>query len=541
LKRAKELVERHGDRLIGAALFVGYLCLLLVTAGSLGFMRDEGFYFVSARAYGAWFELLFQAPGEALSRAVIDRHWAVNHEHPSLIKSLFALSNRALGGVFADVSTSFRLPGMVLSSLAVAVTFAWGRPHLGRDGALVAALSFAFMPRVFFHAHLACFDMPACAMWLIAAYVYARSLETPKRAWVIAAGLVYGLFLETKHNSWIFPFALLAHFALTRALPMWRELRAGGSWWRRLPPAWLSMLLLGPLVLIALWPWLWHDTFARLREYALFHLHHDYYNMEFLGQTFWKPPMPRGYSWLMTLGTVPLITLVLTAIGAFTARRPAQSSRSDYVLWAVSIFFSYAPWLSSDTPIFGGTKHWLTAYPFLCLFAGVGFVRVKQALLELFPRSKAGLLAGACAVLGPVVMALHAHPFGLSAYTPLVGGAPGAASLGLNRTFWGYTTQSLAPFIDEHAPRRGSVYVHDTAQQSFAMFQEAGRLRRDLRGSLNIATSDIALYHHEPHMARVEHQIWVVYGQNSPDAVVTFDGVPIAWAYARATSRRNEP
>jgi 4-amino-4-deoxy-L-arabinose transferase-like glycosyltransferase len=533
LTRAREVVERHGDRLIGVALFAGYLCLLLVTAGSLGFMRDEGFYFVSARAYGAWFELLFQAPGEALSRAVIDRHWAVNHEHPSLIKSLFALSNRALGGLFADVSTSFRLPGMVLSSLAVAVTFAWGRPHLGRDGALVAALSFAFMPRVFFHAHLACFDMSACAMWLITAYVYARSLETPKRAWVIAAGLVYGLFLETKHNSWIFPFALLAHFALTRALPMWRELRAGDNWWRRLPPAWLSMLLLGPLVLIALWPWLWHDTFARLREYALFHLHHDYYNMEFLGQTFWKPPMPRGYSWLMTLGTVPLITLLLSAIGAFTALRPAQSSRSDYVLWAVSIFFSYAPWLSTDTPIFGGTKHWLTAYPFLCLFAGVGFVRVKQALLQLFPRSKAGLLAVACALLGPVVMALHAHPFGLSAYTPLVGGAPGAASLGLNRTFWGYTTQSLAPFINEHAPHRGIVYVHDTAQQSFAMFQEAGRLRRDLRGSLNIATSDIALYHHEPHMARVEHQIWVVYGQNSPDAVVTFDGVPIAWAYQR--------
>jgi 4-amino-4-deoxy-L-arabinose transferase-like glycosyltransferase len=543
LSRARGLLELHADRLIAAALFCGYLSLLLLTTGSLGFMRDEGFYFASARAYGAWFELLAQSPAEALSRAAIDRHWAVNHEHPSLIKSLFALSNRATGGLFADVSTSFRLPGMLLSSLAVAVTFAWGRRHLGRDGALVAALSFAFMPRVFFHAHLACFDMPACAMWLVTAYVYSRALETRSRGWLIAVGLVYGLFLDTKHNSWIFPFALLAHFALTQALPLWRELRAGQSWWRRLPPAWLSMLLLGPLVLFALWPWLWHDTFARLREYALFHLRHDYYNMEFLGRTYWEPPMPRGYAWLMTLATVPLITLVLSAIGAFTALRPAQSStlspqssHSDFVLWGVSILFSYAPWLSTDTPIFGGTKHWLTAYPFLCLLAGVGFVRVKQALLALAPRSRAGLLAAACVLLGPVVMALHAHPFGLSAYTPLVGGAPGAASLGLNRTFWGYTTQSLAPFIDEHAPRRGSVYVHDTAQQSFAMFQEAGRLRRDLRGSLNIATSDIALYHHEPHMARVEHQIWVVYGQSSPDAVVAFDGVPIAWAYQRPRS-----
>src|SRR5690606_15701095 len=113
MKRARELLTEHGDRLIALGLFAGYLVLLLATAGSLGFMRDEGFYFASARAYGAWFELLFERPSEALTRAVIDRYWAVNHEHPSLIKSLFALSNLWLGGLFDQASTSFRLPGML--------------------------------------------------------------------------------------------------------------------------------------------------------------------------------------------------------------------------------------------------------------------------------------------------------------------------------------------------------------------------------------------------------------------------------------------
>jgi hypothetical protein len=140
----------------------------------------------------------------------------------------------------------------------------------------------------------------------------------------------------------------------------------------------------------------------------------------------------------------------------------------------------------------------------------------------------------ACVLVGPAVMTLHAHPFGLSAYTPLVGGAPGAATLGLNRGFWGYTTQSLTPFVNARAPRRAVIYVHDTALQSFAMFQEDRRLRRDLRSSLDIAASKIALYHHEQHMSRVEHQIWVDYGSVAPDAIASFDGVPIAWAYARA-------
>jgi 4-amino-4-deoxy-L-arabinose transferase-like glycosyltransferase len=530
-------VKARVDQLIAAALFGGYLALLLATSSSLGFMRDEGFYFAAARAYEAWFSLLWQDPTEALSRAVIDRYWAVNHEHPSLIKALFALSHRFLAGAFQDVSTSYRLPGMLLSSLAVAVTFVWGRRALGRGAGLLAALSFAFMPRVFFHAHLACFDLPVCAMWLVTSYAYSRSLESPRFGYALAAGVLYGLLLDTKHNSWIFPFALLLHFALTRGAALRADLRSGAAWWRRLPLSWASMLLVAPLVFFALWPWIWHDTVARLRDYVAFHTGHDYYNMEFLGRTYWRPPMPRGYAWLMTLGTVPLVTLVLAAVGAFAARKPSEK-RSDYALWAVSIVFSYAPWLSPTTPIFGGTKHWMTAYPFLCLFAGLGFSQLVSALRGFGPRRLVPALAAACVLAGPVVMTLHAHPFGLSAYTPLVGGAPGAATLGLNRTFWGYTTQDLAPFVNAHAPRRGVVYVHDAALQSFAMFEETRRLRRDLRPSLDIAASDVALYHHEPHMSRVEHQIWLTYGAIAPDAIATFDGVPIAWAYARKSAEK---
>jgi 4-amino-4-deoxy-L-arabinose transferase-like glycosyltransferase len=536
MRRVTAWLARHLDAWLSVALFVGYLSLLLATSGSLGFMRDEGFYFGAARSYGAWFELLWNSPGEALSPAVVDRYWAVNHEHPALIKSLFALSNRWFSGVFSETSGSFRFPAMALSSLAVALTFVWGRRVLGRAGGLVAALSFAFMPHVFFHAHLACFDLPVAALWLATSYVYVRSLESKHRGWLLAAGVAYGLLLDTKHNSWIFPFALLLHFALTEGLPLLRDVARGAAWWRRLPLAWLSMGILGPVVFFALWPWLWHDTALRLREYVAFHTGHEYYNMEFLGRTYWKPPMPRGYAWLMTLGTVPLVTLVLALVGGVAAARKAAENRRVYAFWAVSIAMSYAPWLSSGTPIFGGTKHWMTAYPFLALFAGLGFTRVVAAVRTFKPRwpsTAVGAACAACVLLGPLVMTLHAHPFGLSAYTPLVGGAPGAASLGLNRTFWGYTTQSLAPLINQRAPKRGVVYVHDTALQSFAMFQEDGRLRRDLRGSLDIGASDVALFHFEPHMSRVEQQIWVDYGLFAPDAIAAFDGVPIAWAYVR--------
>jgi len=555
--------RRNPDALIAAALCLGYLTLLLATAGSLGFTRDEGFYFAASRAYGAWFELLFTDPEQALSRAVVDRYWSANHEHPALIKSLFALSHRFLGGGFgfSEASTSFRFPSMLLSSLAVAVTFLWGRRVLGRLAGLVAALSFAFMPRVFFHAHLACFDLPVCAMWLFTSYAYARSLSSPRLRWVVVSGVLCGLLLNTKHNSWIFPFAVGAHFILTRGLATLSDARNGRAWWRRLPLAWASILVLGPLVFYALWPWIWHDTLARLREYAAFHTGHDYYNMEFLGHTYWKPPMPRAYAWLMTLATVPGVTLLLFAVGGLycvarswrdrSQQAPegqprCEGSRSELVLWGVCLLMSYAPWVSPGTPIFGGTKHWMTAYPFLCLFSGLGFKVLAEALPPALSRLGSGLaklaqrprtlqaLAAACVLVAPVGMTLHSHPFGLTFYTPLVGGAPGAANLGLNRTFWGYTTGSLTAYINQSTPPRAAVYVHDTALQSFAMFQEDRRLRRDLKPTLSIHGSDFALYHHEPHMSRVEQQIWLEYGSISPDVMATYDGVPVAWGYVRS-------
>jgi hypothetical protein len=135
-------------------------------------------------------------------------------------------------------------------------------------------------------------------------------------------------------------------------------------------------------------------------------------------------------------------------------------------------------------------------------------------------------------------MTLHSHPWGLSFYTPLVGGAPGAASLGLNRTFWGYTTGALTGELDARADGGATVYVHDTALQSWEMLERDGRVGPNLRGSLAIQGSRLALYHHEAHMRRVEYEIWVDYGTRAPAALGVYDGVPVAWLYERP---RREP
>jgi hypothetical protein len=75
--------------------------------------------------------------------------------------------------------------------------------------------------------------------------------------------------------------------------------------------------------------------------------------------------------------------------------------------------------------------------------------------------------------------------------------------------------------------------VHDTALASWEMLRLDRRVRDDLRGRLSIPASALALFHYEPHMRRVEYQIWTEYGHAAPVAIRAYDGVPIVWLHAR--------
>ena len=547
---------------LGALIAAAYIVWLLATMSSLGYARDEGFYFYAARHYQEWFETLLTSPRRAFDPAVIDSHWSVNHEHPPLVKTLFALVHALFHerlGWFASAGTAYRSVGALFGGLAIATVYTWARSIAGPRAGVAAALGLGLMPHFFFHAHLACFDVPVASLWVLTAFAYCRAVHTGQKRWALAASLLFGLLLSTKHNAWLLPPALGAHLLALGSFG-YRDLAKASA--RVLA----CMLIFGPLVLFASWPWLWHDTAERLREYALFHANHEYYNMEFLGRTYYRPPMPRLYAPVMTLATVPSVLLVLFGVGLLGVLRslyrehgerlalwyrrhgaskhvselePARSS--TLVFWCIALCTNYAPWLSSGTPIFGGTKHWITAYPFMALLAGLGFRctidAIERGIAAPRLRAASSLMVALIIATPPLVMTLSSHPFGLSFYAPVVGGAPGAAGLGLNRTFWGYTTGSLETAINDNTPPRAALYLHDTALASFAMLEHDGRIRSDIRGTLDIAASQTALYHHEPHMRRVEYQIWENYGTVSPLAVTTYQGVPIAWMYRRPRAR----
>ncbi len=548
------------DRTIALALFVGTLVIFVTAARTQGNTRDEGYYFDAAPQYSSWYV------SPSFTRQAIDRAFSYNHEHPALMKSLFGLSWRAFGyGTnhkptrLLDEEGALRLPTHLLMAFLVVVVFSFGSRAWSRGAGIVAAVLTLASPRLFFDGQLACFDAPIAALWVITVYAYYRSLVEPRWAW--RAAVLLGLSLATKHNAFFIPFVLLAHYLFVHRRTL-RQLKLPP-----IPRVFIWMALLSPLVYFACWPWLWFDTVARFREYVGFHVHHVYYNMEYLGRNYNKPPSPISFPYVMTLLTTPVTTLVLALGGAVALVRthfrkpdaahdntvempvstgtptPLQPSRrfptvgispAPGFLCGINALFPLLILTVTGAPIFGATKHWHAALPFLALLAGYGW---HQLVSSLPARKLVAPLLAVLVCLPAAAETVRAHPYALTHYNLLAGGPQGGADLGMNRQFWGYATRGLLPWINRRAAASAPAYWHDTNGAQQGMWKRLGLLRMDIRDTgleePGVKASDLALVIHEKHFNKYEYWIWDFYGTAQPAQVLDYEGVPIVTAYER--------
>jgi hypothetical protein len=547
---AARRMPRLPHHAVGLLLGAAYLAVLLGTAADVGFSRDEGFYFAAARLYQGWFDVLADAPSQALDAKIIKRFYEYNSEHPALMKTAFGFSERIFheGLGWLSAATALRLPGMLTGALAIYLLYIFGSFAFGAREGFFGALAFALIPQPFYHAHLCCFDMPITAFWLLVVYLYWRSLSSTRFG--VAAGIAFGFALCVKLNALFLPFIVGLHYLLL----LWsrRKKSAEDAGPPPKPWAFVSGAIFAPIIFFAHWPWLWHDTVSHVGMYLGFHANHPHYNTAYFGENVIDAPTPISYPFVMTLFTIPTVTMVLFFAGAFLRARhhlggrwarfvlertepvgPRSRDGLDLLLLIAGLF-PIALIALPNVPIFGGTKHWMPAMPFITLLAGVGAARladVAASLVRRPPRRLVGAIVLAILLLPPLQQTAASHPFGLAFYVPLVGGAPGAASLGMLRQFWGYTTQGVAPWLNAHTSKGGKVWFHDTAPPSVAMFREEGILRRDIRSANRPQDAELSLLHHELHMIHNESWIWNAYRSITPVHVLTYQGVPIVSVY----------
>jgi hypothetical protein len=592
------------DRLVMIVLALATVTWLLAVEGGQGIGRDEAQYFRAGERYWGWFEELATNvreghAGRSFAHASLDRYWNDNApDHPVVAKVLYGLSWRAFHRctctgparglhpipvrgrhvtlpLFARESTAFRFPAILFAALLVALVYRFCRRFVAWPAAAAGAVLMLAQPHYFFHAQIACFDSPITTMAFAVGYAYWKSLRSAR--WGVLTGVIFGLALGTKHNAWLMPIFLAGHYLWMR-----RGDLLGTNGRRRLPRvplAFVSMVVLGPLIFFLHWPWLWQAPLARARIYVNRHLQHEHYNFEYLGRN-WNAPVTdpalkvlrATAPFVETLFTVPVTTLALAAVGGVVLvrrrrgealgpdaepetptpldhpdwlRPGADVDRAPGALLFVQIFGPMAVIALPGTPIFGGVKHFLPAMPYLSVAAAMGLAWltsvVKAALPALRGRAyQATPVALAALVCLPaVVETRRSHPDGLSHYNLLAGGFAGGATLGMNRQFWGYSVLPMLPWVNANPDNR-SMFWHDTLIDALFMYKRDGRLKMEVGdtgfGQPGIERSNVGVLFYEKHWKIYEGWFWDAYKTTRPVYVREREGVPLITVYERGKS-----
>lgn len=504
------------DRALPRAMGFATALAMALTQSSVGFVRDEGYYFTAAQRIEQWLRLLARAPWAAIQQT--DRYWSYNFEHPGLTKLLFGASHLLFttSTRLLPAPLAWRLPAFVFAGLLSYWLCVLGLSR-SRAAGVLAPLLFWCAERTFFHGHLAAFDVPICALWAGTgvAWLHALRERTPRsRLWL---ALLYGLALGVKHNAWFLPPVFAIHALL---LPRGERRRALLT---------LPWLLLSPLVLLAVWPLLWHDPLRHLGDWIAFHTQHVHYAWWYFGQVLRAPPFPIAYPLVVDALVLPLPAVALLAaagislLAAFYRRRIDAQRLLELGLAGAAL----APFLLTTTPIFGGIKHWLA---FVALLAP----EAAGLLTRLAPSRRALMAASAAALLPGIWQIAHLHPYGTSAYGELAGGVPGAATLGMQRQYWSNNVTGVLPWLNAHCPPGARVFFHEVNPESYRAYVEAGMLRPDIRAVFQPADADYAALQWHREFRDREPETWNAFGTMRPATGLYLDEVPQVVVYARA-------
>ncbi len=543
-----KLAQLVGYRTIGVFLAVVTTLLVISNQQEVGLARDELVYMSSGSQYAKWWRNAL--PGaEGTSNKEITKSWGGpsptdnNREHPPLIKTAMGFSKIILSDwLGVDEITAYRFPSALLHGVLVLLVFLFVLELFGFAEATMSALLVMLLPRALFHAGLACFDAPITTLWFATVYAYWKALDGRKWPWQV--GIVFGLALATKHTALLLPIALGLHYIVVGVRD--RGIAFITYRWRVI----LSMLVLAPLTFVALWPWLWFDTFDHVRDWLTFHLTHVHYNFEYLGDNWNAPAFPWHVALVTTLFTVPVATLVASVLGAcsWIAQRARFDGRMPGLLLVLSAAASIGPFFLGSTPIFGAEKHWMPALPSICIAAGVGAVWAARSLASLIPaggatlteaRLRAAIAGTACTVvvLAALVETITAQPYALTWYNAAAGEAPGGADLGMNRQFWGVAARGVLPILKHDATsKKTPVYTHDAAP-AWGTYLKRGEIPATMPDAGHeeggITASQYALVIHEKHFHRHDYLVWKLYGTVQPMFVLRSHGVPIVSLYKR--------
>ncbi len=328
-----------------------------------------------------------------------------------------------------------------------------------------------------------------------------------------------------------------------------------------------------PLTFFFLWPWIWFDTWNRLGAYINRHVNPPAWETYYLHDIIVNPPpFPWHYPFVMSAYTIPVTALVLGLLGMWialangrfaeikrrfwykaTGRTAPEAppligrwkkeesgqvidSKWDLFFLITNILIPVLIIANPKTPVYGGTKHYMTAMPYFAVAAVLAIfwaVRVLGDRFRLAAPVKGFLAAILCfvAIVPGLLGIVHTHPNCLSYYNELMGGSIAAPEVGMQRTFWAASTRGALDHLNRYAPKNARVFWNNTPWDSFRAYQKDGFLRADIKRAQNEDHADYAVMNHWKYYTDGHFEIRRIFGARYAEGYTDIHGMPLTEVY----------
>jgi len=320
-------------------------------------------------------------------------NWYMEYDgggHPPLSDILSSVFNGVLFGKLRLINDidSYRIYGVLLAAISVGLIYFWASGIYGSFAGLISAIALASYPLFWAESHFNTEkDVPETAFWILFMFSFWKGTVERKWKWLLTAGLFFGFALGTKFNILFSAFVvipwLLFYLVFDRKTFSLRKLKKFLTD-KKLLLSLMAIPIIGAVILIASWPYLWLDILERLKGVMSFYgeigltTNRD---SRFLG-----PLGINTFPLLWIFYTTPIITLTLSIIGilAVLPRFIFEKNKTSilFLLWfAVPVIRVVWPGMT----IYGGVRQIMEYIPAMALLAGLGakllvdFFKLKSA------------------------------------------------------------------------------------------------------------------------------------------------------------------
>jgi Dolichyl-phosphate-mannose-protein mannosyltransferase len=471
---------------VPGALFFGSLAIVIFTAGDYGVVWDEPAYFHASDLHIEWLKKLVQEPNGSLSALMDDKgiteawHWnPYNVPHPPLSRILSGLTHLFFHP-FLDKFTSYRVAPALFFAALVTVAYLWLKELFGELAGIFSALTILLMPNLFAFAHMAVTDLPLASLWFLTTYAFWKGIKN--WLWSILLGVVWGLALATKFPAVLIPIPVV----------LWAQIFQRNRYSNNI----FAMLFVAPLIMLAMQPYLWHNTGVRVLEFLYEGISRGNrpdtnFGVAFFGSTLLSSQLPWYYSFFIVGVTTPEPFILLALIGILSIAWRSEQ-RAVLMLFLVSGMFVMSLGLLPGAVLHDGVRQLVSVLPFMAALAAAGFHSVFSLLVQLgsqhlqLARLNVGKVKIAVFLLplfclSPLLDLYLSHPFQLSYYNRLVGGPPGAYHVGLETSYFmeAFTPKFLRTLNQKLPPN--AIINASWANFMFRFYQREMRLREDIQ------------------------------------------------------------